>query len=124
MRRLPAPEADALRQFVRDTLLAILDLAPSQPLAKGSHTMSTTLMSLARLHHRPNQQVMARLCGRAIECLPAANTQCLANTAMALALLHASPEEDQGLLDGIIARSEELVRPTPVLAIPGHCTAP
>eukprot|EP00892_Ulva_mutabilis_P011249 jgi/Ulvmu1/8497/UM044_0031.1 len=109
VRRLPPPEADALREFVRVTLLAILDLAPSQPLAKGSHTMSTTLMSLARLHHRPNQQIMARLCSRADECLPAANTQCVANTALALALLHVAPAEEGGLLEGLIDRAQDMM---------------
>lgn len=109
VRTLPPKEADALRAFVRDTLLAILDLVPSQPLGKGSHTMSSTLMSLARLHQRPNQATMARLCDRAAECLPAANTQCIANTALALALLRASPAEERGLLDAVITRAEELV---------------
>jgi hypothetical protein len=118
---LPVDEAEDLRSFVSHTLQELLEQTGGQPAAKCSQTMANALTSLCRLHYRPAEPMMRRMCDITLSCVPCATKQAIANTCMALALLQVSEEEAGDLTMALADRALELVCPTIHNATP-KCT--
>jgi hypothetical protein len=93
---LAADDLEALKAGVQSILQRLLVAVKQQIALKRQQTVSITLLSLARLHFRPDERTMGILCDIGLSCAHKYTPQAIANTMCALVLLGATEAGTEG----------------------------